>query len=664
MAFLELILPILFFFSLRGAAGEPTADRAALLSFISRIPHSPRIKWNASSSSACDWVGVTCNSNRTAVLELRLPGVGLIGQIPPGTISRLSSLRVLSLHANRLFGPVPGDFSNLTLLRSLYLQDNLLSGGFPPAIHSLTRLARLDLSGNNFSGEIPFSVNNLARLTGLFLQQNNFSGVLPSVGIPSLTAFNVSYNSLNGSIPATLQKFPASSFAGNLQLCGVPLASHCTSFFPSPAPSPIPSPGSLTGKSSNKLSTNAIVGIAVAAGVVALIIGLICLFFLCRSVRRRHGRTGKGAPKIPAAAGAGVRSGETGMTSSSKEDIVGAAGAGNGERNRLVFVGTGGGYSFDLEDLLRASAEVLGKGSSGTSYKAVLEEGTTVVVKRLKDVSASKRDFELNIETLGKVHHQNLLPVRAYYYSKDEKLLVFDYLAAGSLSSNLHGSRGSGRTPLDWDSRMRIALAAGRGLAHLHGPARLVHGNVKASNVLLRPDPNSAALSDYGLGPLFGPGPAPVNRLAAGYRAPEVVETRRATFKSDVYSFGVLLLELLTGKAPNQSSIGGEDGIDLPRWVQSVVREEWTAEVFDVELMRYANVEEEMVQLLQIAMACASVVPDARPEMADVVRMMEELAGNASRGGISEGDDVVRVSSDEPSKPASGGRSPRAGSSP
>ncbi|KAK8547155.1 hypothetical protein V6N13_097874 [Hibiscus sabdariffa] len=572
-----------------GVNSEPVQDKQALLAFLSQTKHSNRIQWN-SSNSACDWVGVICDANRSFVYTLRLPGVSLVGSIPPNTIGRLNNLRVLSLRANGLSGEIPADFSNLTLLRSLNLQDNAFSGPFPSSVTSLTRLIRLDLSSNNFSGPIPFGVNNLTHLTRLFLQNNKFSGSLPSINSEGLDEFNVANNSLNGSIPDTLSRYPASSFAGNLGLCGGPLR-PCNPFFPSPA-RPLPSPfrPQLRQK-------------PVAAGTRAV---------------------------PPAEAG----------TSSSKDDITGAST--EGERNKLVFF-EGGVYSFDLEDLLRASAEVLGKGSVGTSYKAVLEEGTTVVVKRLKDVTVSKKDFEMQMEILGKIRHENVVPLRAFYYSKDEKLLVSDFMRDGSLSALLHGSRGSGRTPLGWDNRMRIASSTARGLAHLHVSGKVVHGNIKASNILLRPD-QEACISDFGLNPLFG-NTTPPSRVA-GYRAPEVLETHKVSFKSDVYSFGVLLLELLTGKAPNQASLG-EEGIDLPRWVQSVVREEWTAEVFDVELMRYHSIEEEMVQLLQIAMTCVSTVPDQRPSMPEVVRMIEEM-------NRVETDDGLRQSSDDPSKGSDG----------
>ncbi|KAM3761860.1 hypothetical protein ACB098_01G300000 [Castanea mollissima] len=614
---------------------EPTQDKQALLAFLNLTRHANRVQWN-SSVSACNWVGVECDLNQSFVYSVRLPGVGLVGAIPPNTLGRLSQLRVLSLRANRLTGEIPPDFSNLTLLRSLYVQDNELTGEFPAGLTRLTRLTRLDLSSNNFSGPIPFSISNLTHLTGLLLENNRFSGKLPSISAPSLVNFNVSNNNLNGSIPQTLSKFEPSAFAGNLDLCGKPLSTPCSPFFPSPAPSPNPEiPASNPVHKKSKLSKAAKIAIGVAAGVLALI--LLLILFLCLKKRHRRRQTAK-PPKPPSSTSRTVAA-EAG-TSSSKEDITG--GSIEAERNKLVFF-EGGVYSFDLEDLLRASAEVLGKGSVGTSYKAVLEEGTTVVVKRLKDVAVSKREFDMQMEVLGKIKHQNVVPLRAFYYSKDEKLLVYDFMAAGSLSALLHGSRGSGRTPLDWDNRMKIALSTARGLTHLHVSGKVVHGNIKSSNILLRPD-QEASVSDFGLNPLFGASTTP-NRVA-GYRAPEVVETRKVTFKSDVYSFGVLLLELLTGKAPNQASLG-EEGIDLPRWVQSVVREEWTAEVFDVELIRYPNIEEEMVQLLQIAMACVSTVPDQRPSMPEVLRMMEDM----NRG---ETDDGLRQSSDDPSKGSEG----------
>ncbi|WVZ69770.1 hypothetical protein U9M48_018505 [Paspalum notatum var. saurae] len=682
---LLVLLAAAAFLASRAVADPPASERSALLAFLTATPHERRLGWNAS-TPACTWVGVTCDNANTTVVELRLPGVGLVGAIPPATLGRLTNLRVLSLRSNRILGPVPDDLLRLPGLKSLFLQQNRLSGAIPQGIEGLAGLERLVLSDNNLSGPIPFALNNLTALRVLRLDGNGLSGPIPSISIPGLGVFNVSDNNLNGSIPKSLSGFPADSFAGNQRLCGAPLP-PCPFFPPTPAPGMSPGGGGPVPGSSGKkrkLSGAAIAGIVVGAVVAGLL--LLLAIVLCAASRRRRRSGAREGPKAAtaaasasAAAGAGAARGQPpaaggdggggGMTSSSKEDLGGgasgsaaavaaaAAGGAAGEQSRLVFVGKGAaGYSFDLEDLLRASAEVLGKGSVGTSYKAVLEEGTTVVVKRLKDVAVARREFDAHMDALGKVEHRNVLPVRAYYFSKDEKLLVYDYLPNGSLSAMLHGSRGSGRTPMDWEARMRSALCAARGLAHLHTAHNLVHGNVKASNVLLRPDADAAALSDFSLHPLF----APSSTRAGGYRAPEVVDTRRLSFKSDVYSLGVLLLELLTGKSPAQASLEGDGTLDLPRWVQSVVREEWTAEVFDVELVRLgASAEEEMVALLQVAMACVATVPDARPDAPDVVRMIEEIGGGHGARTTTEESEGVRGTSEE-ERSRSGGTPPTA----
>lgn len=192
------------------------------------------------------------------------------------------------------------------------------------------------------------------------------------------------------------------------------------------------------------------------------------------------------------------------------------------------------------------------------------------------------------------------------------------------------GNRGAGRTPLNWETRSGLALGASRAIAYLHskGPANS-HGNIKSSNILLSKS-YEARVSDFGLAHLASPSSTP-NRID-GYRAPEVTDARKVSQKADVYSFGVLLLELLTGKAPTQALLN-EEGVDLPRWVQSVVKEEWTAEVFDLELLRYQNVEEEMVQLLQLAINCTAQYPDNRPSMAEVTSQIEEICRSSLQQG-------------------------------
>ncbi|KAF7011675.1 hypothetical protein CFC21_025959 [Triticum aestivum] len=280
------------------------------------------------------------------------------------------------------------------------------------------------------------------------------------------------------------------------------------------------------------------------------------------------------------------------------------------------------GQLFELDDLLRSSAEALGKGTVGTIYKVTLNSGHELVVKRLKDVDMPEPDFEQHAMLIGAIQNKHIVPLQWYYYSKDEKLLVYDIIPMGSLAKVLHGDEDSRPAPLDWEQRSAISLAAARGVEaiHLAGPSSC-HGNIKSSNILLSGN-HDAFVSEHGLITLVAMYPD-----ASGYRAPELTSNMRVSQEADVYSFGILLLELLTRKAPTNSRKDLE-GVDLLRWVCSVVREKWTAEVFDVELIGREQkvVEEEcMVRLLQLAINCCSQDADRRPTMFEVVQQIEEI---------------------------------------
>ncbi|KAJ0267200.1 inactive receptor kinase [Hirschfeldia incana] len=544
-------------------------DKHTLLQFVSNISHSHSLNWSPTLPICTKWTGVTCDSHHSNVVGLRLAATGLRGHLELSTIARLTNLRFLILSSNNISGPFPSSLQALKNLTKLRLDFNELYGPLPSDFSSWEHLRVLDLSNNRFNGSIPSSFEKLTQLHSLNLANNKFSGEIPNLHIPGLKLMNISHNNLTGTIPKSLQRFPLSAFVGN-NLVHVPSSS--------------------LRRQTKHHHSHAVLSIVL--GVCFALLALLAILLVIIHNRETQRKTTKDKP------------------SKRRNDSDPNLGGGG---NKIVSF-EGKNLVFDLEDLLRASAEVLGKGPFGTTYKVDLEDSATIVVKRIKEVCVPQREFEQHIEHLGNIKHENVATLRGYFYSKDEKLVVYDYYEHGSLSSLLHGQRClRNRKPLDWETRLNMVYGAAKGVAHIHSQSggRLVHGNIKSSNVFLNAK-GHGCISGAGIAMLMHSLP----RNAFGYRAPEITDTRKGTQPSDVYSFGVLIFEVLTGK----SEVG-----NLVRWVNSVVREEWTGEVFDEELMRCTQVEEEMVEMLQIGMVCTAKLPEKRPNMNEVVRMVEEI---------------------------------------
>ncbi|GAA0138663.1 transmembrane signal receptor [Lithospermum erythrorhizon] len=544
----------------------------------------------------------------------------------PDDLGKLSKLSTLDLSFNGINGSVPDSLSNLTSLTELNLENNLLDDIIPESIKNLKNLTVLNLRNNHISGPIPATIGNISALKFLDLSYNNLSGEIPESlgGLPTLASFNVSYNNLSGHVPSRLtQKFNSSSFVGNLQLCGFSDTTPCP-VAPAPAPGG-PSDEIHEGKH-RKLSTKDI--ILIAAGCLLVVLLIVCCILCCCLIRKKASAKGSKGGVEAGKAGTAAR-GEKGVPPTAGE--VEATGETGGK-----LVHFDGPMVFTADDLLCATAEIMGKSTYGTVYKAIFEDGNQVAVKRLREkITKGQKEFETEVNVLGKIRHPNLLAMRAYYLGpKGEKLLVFDYLHKGSLATFLH-ARGP-ETIIDWSTRMKIIKGTTGGLLYLHIEQNMVHGNLTSSNILLDEETNPK-ITDYGLSRLMTAA-ANANVIATagalGYRAPELSKLKKANTKTDVYSLGVIILELLTGKSPGEAM----NGVDLPQWVASIVKEEWTNEVFDLELMRDASViGDELLNTLKLALHCVDPSPSARPEVHQVLLQLEEIRQETEASSGDEG---------------------------
>ncbi|XP_077222828.1 pollen receptor-like kinase 5 [Tasmannia lanceolata] len=604
---LALFLILIYFFCAISFNIARAVNSDMLLKFKDSLENSDALSDWKSGSNPCPpyvnkgWIGLLCKNG--TLWGLQLENMTLTGLVDIDSLVGLPDLRTLSLKNNSFEGPMP-EIGKLGALKSVFLSLNKFSGEIPANEFSgMKSLKKLDLSKNEFSGRIPNSLALLPRLFDVRLEENNFTDKIPDFGQQGLIVVNVSYNQLDGLIPDGLRKMDAGFFQGNKDLCGEPLNIIC--------------------KSSKKQSTALlIVIILIAIAVASAIIGAAFIFFRrCRWDSSKSDEVSSTKKRVAAYEEDQLEHGSPENVSAEKK------GAGKDhDLGRLVFV-RDDKERFDLQDLLRASAEVLGSGSFGSSYMAVLLSGPSIVVKRFREMNGvGKEEFQEHMRRLGRLRHPNLLPLVAFYYRKEERLLVSEFVENGSLMQRLHGNRSPNRSSLDWPTRLKIVKGVARGLAYLYDELPMLslpHGHLKSSNVLLD-ESFEPLLTDYNLVPVMNKEHA--RKLMVAYKSPEYAQYGRTTKKSDVWSLGILILEILTGKSPaNYIQQGRGSGTDLVSWVHSVVREEWTIEVFDSEMRATKDGEGEMLKLLQIGLCCCEGEVEKRWDVRKALERIEEL---------------------------------------
>ncbi|KAK6135328.1 hypothetical protein DH2020_030916 [Rehmannia glutinosa] len=271
------------------------------------------------------------------------------------------------------------------------------------------------------------------------------------------------------------------------------------------------------------------------------------------------------------------------------------------EAGQLVHL-KGSPFAFGLQELLMAPSLVLGdemKTFRNTYIVRLKDQSIVFVVKRLRS--------KARLDTIGSFEHENVVKLRGYYLSGDECFGFYEYFPRGSVHTMLHGKTGENRFHLDWETRIRIAVGAAKGLVHIHKRSRwTAHGNIKSSNIFLNSQIygciSDIILSDFQI---------------SKYNPPEVSITNKVSQASDVYSFGVLLIELLSGRSPLHRHKTFVD------WALHNARDEWTAMVFDTGLLRDPLAMQGMKDMLAIALSCVKKQPHERPDMKSVLRKLE-----------------------------------------
>ncbi|KAI3447233.1 hypothetical protein Pfo_003898 [Paulownia fortunei] len=632
MAAVRLLLISLLIFSLH-TPSLPIGEDVHLIEFKESLKESSSLDatW-IKGTNPCDrrkaWQGVDCSDTGfktvSALLLMNFGLSGASGDIDIEALGYLESLRVLSFENNSFTGPMP-EFNRLSSLKSLFLSGNQFSGEIPQGFFdNMGSLKKLQLANNNFSGRIPDSLGKLDNIMEILLQQNEFSGPVPSFEQKSLQTIDLSYNKLQGEIPQSMSRFPAKAFEGNSDVCGAVVSKECK-------PPEAKTNATAHGDKANESNGSGSITKWVILGIVVAVL-LVTILFKAKKEDDNFSVLGKEnldevvQVHVPSSNRRSLSSSRRGGSyndtgsQSSKRGVQAGKSA-----NDLVVINEEKGV-FGLPDLMKAAAEVLGSGGLGSAYKAIMANGVSVVVKRMRDMNKLNKDaFETEIRRLGRIRHRNILPPLAYHYRKEEKLLVTEFIPKGSLLFLLHGDRGIAHAELSWSTRLKIIKGVARGMGFLHtefANYELPHGNLKSSNILLSPN-YEPLLTDYALYSLIS-NTQSVQALFA-YKCPEAVLYQQLSPKSDVYCLGIVILEIMTGKFPSQYLNNQKGGTDVVQWVRQAISEGRVSELIDPEIANTSNSLDQMEKMLYIGATCTESDHEKRIEMREAIRNIEEV---------------------------------------
>ncbi|KAL4312993.1 hypothetical protein GQ457_01G003560 [Hibiscus cannabinus] len=289
--------------------------------------------------------------------------------------------------------------------------------------------------------------------------------------------------------------------------------------------------------------------------------------------------------------------------------------------------------SFSLRQIKSATnnfdvANKIGEGGFGPVYKGILSDGTVIAVKQLSAKSKQgNREFVNEIGMISALQHPHLVKLFGCCIEGNQLLLIYEYMENNSLARALFGPQEC-QLKLDWPTRRKICIGIARGLAYLHEESRLkiVHRDIKATNVLLDKNLNPK-ISDFGLAKLDEEDNTHISTRVAGtygYMAPEYAMRGHLTDKADVYSFGIVILEIVSGRG-NTSYRSKEESFYLLDWVHVLEEEGNLLDLVDPRI-RSDYKKEEVMTMINVGLLCADVNAAARPAMSSVVSMLEGKA--------------------------------------